>query len=75
MVESSLHETEAAESRSERLQTLSKNAQAGPLPFEHLFDYLDNRSELGAGDRTQLDMTELQTKSRGTRISRKISTC
>lgn len=62
MVERSLHETEAANRDLNVFKTLSKNAQAGPYPFEHLFDYLNNRSELGAGARTQLDITELQAE-------------
>lgn len=62
MVERSLHETEAANRDLNVFKTLSKNAQAGPYPFEHLFDYLNNRSELAAGARTQLDITELQAE-------------
>jgi len=38
-------------------QTLSKNTAAGPYPYQHLFDYLDNRSALDAKERTQLDLT------------------
>ena len=62
MVERSLHETEAANRDLNVFKTMSKNAQAGPYPFEHLFDYLNNRSELDAGARTQLDITELQAE-------------
>jgi len=62
MVERSLHETEAANRDLNVFKTMSKNAQAGPYPFEHLFDYLNNRAELGAGARTQLDITELQAE-------------
>lgn len=62
MVERSLHETEAANRDLNVFKTLSKNAQAGPYPFEHLFDYLNNRSELAAGARTQLDIAELQAE-------------
>jgi len=40
-------------------QTLSKNTAAGRIPYQHLFDYLDNRSALDAKERTQLDLTEL----------------
>jgi tetratricopeptide (TPR) repeat protein len=40
-------------------QTLSKDASVGPYPFEHLFDYLDNRSKLAPEAREQLDLTEL----------------
>ncbi|WP_109486220.1 tetratricopeptide repeat protein [Occallatibacter savannae] len=62
MVERGLHENEAANRDLNVFKTLSKNAQAGPYPFEHLFDYLNSRSELGAGARTQLDITELQAE-------------
>lgn len=40
-------------------QTLSKDAAPGPYPYQHLFDYLDNRSNLSHRDRTQLDLTQL----------------
>ena len=40
-------------------KTLSKNASSGPLPFENLFDYLNNRSNLAPGARSQLDLAEL----------------
>ncbi len=59
MVERSLHQTEAAQRDLNVFQTLSKDASAGPYPFQHLFDYLDNRSNLAPRERTQLDLTEL----------------
>jgi len=59
MVERSLHQTAAADRDLSVFQTLSKNEAAGPYPYEHLFDYLDNRSKLAAGARAQLDITEL----------------
>lgn len=62
MIERSLHETEAANRDLNVFKTLSKNAPAGPYPFEHLFDYLNNRSQLGAGAQKQLDITELQNE-------------
>jgi tetratricopeptide (TPR) repeat protein len=62
MVERGLHETDAANRDLNVFKTLSKNAQAGPYPFEHLFDYLDNRSQLAAGARQQLDIAELQNE-------------
>ena len=58
-VERSLHETAAADRDLNVFQTLSKDASTGPYPFEHLFDYLDNRSKLAPGARDQLDLTEL----------------
>lgn len=62
MVERSLHETEAANRDLSVFKSLAKNAQSGPYPFEHLFDYLDNRSQLGNGARQQLDITELKNE-------------
>jgi len=59
MVERSLHQLDAAQRDLRVFQTLSKNASAGPYPFQHLFDYLDNRSSLSSQDRTQLDLTQL----------------
>jgi tetratricopeptide (TPR) repeat protein len=59
MVERSLHQTAAAQRDLNVFQTLSKNSSTGPLPYQHLFDYLNNRSQLSAQARTQLDVTEL----------------
>src|SRR5439155_4714026 len=59
MVERSLHQTEAARRDLKVFQTLSKNSAAGPYPYQHLFDYLDNRSKLSAQERSELDVTEL----------------
>jgi len=59
MIERSLHQTEAAQRDLNVFQTLSKNSSTGPLPYQHLFDYLNNRSELPDRARTQLDVTEL----------------
>jgi tetratricopeptide (TPR) repeat protein len=59
MVERSLHQMEAAQRDLSVFQTLSKAASTGPYPYQHLFDYLDNRSKLAPRDRTQLDQTEL----------------
>jgi len=59
MAERNLHQTAAAQRDLNVFQTLSKNAAAGPYPYQHLFDYLDNRSKLSAQERTQLDVAEL----------------
>jgi tetratricopeptide (TPR) repeat protein len=59
MVERTLHETDAADRDLKVFQTLSKNASAGPYPYEHLFDYLDSRSRLAPNARDQLDLTDL----------------
>jgi len=59
MVERSLHQTEAAQRDLSVFQTLSKDSSPGPYPYQHLFEYLDNRSTLAPQARTQLDQTEL----------------
>src|SRR5437588_91643 len=59
MVERSLHQLAAAQRDLNVFQTLSKDASSGPYPYQHLFDYLDNRSNLSPQARTQLDLTEL----------------
>ncbi len=59
MVERSLHQMDAAERDLNVFQTLSKSAPLGPYPFQHLFDYMDNRSSLSSQNRTQLDLTQL----------------
>lgn len=59
MAERNLHETAAAQRDLQVFQTLSKNSATGPYPYQHLFDYLDNRSALSARERTQLDISEL----------------
>jgi tetratricopeptide (TPR) repeat protein len=59
MVERSLHQTKAAQRDMSVFQTLSKNVSTGPYPFEKLFDYLDNRSNLSSKEKAQLDLTEL----------------
>jgi tetratricopeptide (TPR) repeat protein len=59
MVERSLHQMDAAQRDLSVFQTLSKNAPLGPYPYQHLFDYVDNRLSLSSQDRTQLDLTQL----------------
>ena len=59
MVERSLRQTDAADRDLGAFQTLSKNAPAGAYPYEHLFDYLDNRSKLTPDARAQFDIAEL----------------
>jgi tetratricopeptide (TPR) repeat protein len=60
MAERSLHQTAAAQRDLNVFQTLSKNAATGPYPYQHLFDYLDNRSKLSLQARTQQDVDELK---------------
>jgi tetratricopeptide (TPR) repeat protein len=62
MVERSMHEMDAAQRDLNVFQTLSKNAPTGPYPFQHLFEYLDNRSKLSSQQRTELDVTELSAQ-------------
>jgi tetratricopeptide (TPR) repeat protein len=59
MAERSLHQTAAAQRDLNVFQTLSKNAASGPYPYQHLFDYLDNRATLSPQQRTQFDLSEL----------------
>jgi tetratricopeptide (TPR) repeat protein len=59
MVERSLHQPEAAQRDLNVFQTLSKDASPGPYPYQHLFDYLDNRSNLTPQARTQQDLAQL----------------
>ncbi len=58
-VERALHENAAAERDLHSFQTLSKNAPTGPLPYEHLFQYLDSRASMNPVARQQLDVNEL----------------
>jgi tetratricopeptide (TPR) repeat protein len=59
MAERGLHQTEAAQRDLSVFQTLSKNTVTGTYPYQHLFDYLENRSTLSVEQRTQLDVGEL----------------
>ena len=59
MAERSLHETAAADRDLSVFQTLSKNSSTGPYPYEHLFDYVDNRSKLAPKAQAQLDIAQL----------------
>ena len=62
MVERGLKQFDAAQRDLSVFQTLSKNTSPGPYPYQHLFDYLDNRANLSARERTQLDLTELENQ-------------
>ncbi len=59
MVERNLHDMEAADRDLKVFQTLSKDAPTGPYPYEHLFEYLDNRSKLAPKAQTQADIAQL----------------
>jgi tetratricopeptide (TPR) repeat protein len=62
MLERNLHQDEAAQRDLSVFQTLSKDAPTGSYPYQHLFDYLNNRSELSPIAQTQLDVTELNNQ-------------
>lgn len=64
MVERALHQMDAAERDLKVFQTLSKNPSGGPMPYQHLFDYLNNRSTLPAQAQVQLDIAELVEQAR-----------
>ena len=59
MVERSLHQTEAAQRDLALFQAASKDSSPGTHPYQHLFEYLDNRSNLAPQARAQLDESEL----------------
>src|SRR5438105_11267443 len=59
MVERNLHQVDAPQRDLNVFQTLSRDSESGPYPYQHLFDYLNNRANLTPEARTQLDLTEL----------------
>ncbi|KAA6464776.1 tetratricopeptide repeat protein [Acidobacteria bacterium AB60] len=61
MIERALHDTAAAERDLAIFKNVSRSAPSlsGPFPYQHLFDFLDNRSQLAASDRRQLDISQL----------------
>jgi tetratricopeptide (TPR) repeat protein len=59
MVERSLHQTAAAARDLDQFQTLSKTASSTPYVYEHLYDYLDNRSKLPEPARKQQELQNL----------------
>jgi tetratricopeptide (TPR) repeat protein len=59
MVEKSLHQTEASQRELSVFQTLSKDPGSGPQPYQHIFDYVDERSNLSREARTQQDLANL----------------
>jgi len=64
MVERSLHETDAANHDLASFQTLSRQSGSGPMPYQHLFDYLDDRSRLSVQDREQLDVQQVTEEAK-----------
>jgi tetratricopeptide (TPR) repeat protein len=59
MVERSLHQTGAAQRDLALFQAASRDSSSGTHPYQHLFEYLDSRSNLAPQARTQLDESEL----------------
>jgi tetratricopeptide (TPR) repeat protein len=59
MIERSLHDSTAADKDLVEFQTLSKSDPVKSHPYEHLFDYIDGRSQLAAPAREQRDLDEL----------------
>jgi len=59
MAEKNLHETAAAERDLAQFQALSQNASVTSHPYDHLFDYLDNRSKLAPNARVRQDLAGL----------------
>ncbi|WP_348267791.1 tetratricopeptide repeat protein [Edaphobacter paludis] len=59
MVEKSLHQMAAAEQDLAQFQALSKDASIAAHPYDHLFDYLDNRAKLDPRAQVQQDLAAL----------------
>jgi tetratricopeptide (TPR) repeat protein len=59
MVEKNLHQTEASQRDLSIFQTLSKDSASGPQPYQHIFDYVDERSGLSREARSQQDLANL----------------
>ena len=59
MVERSLHQTEAAQRDLALFQAASRDSSSGTHSYQHLFEYLDSRSNLAPQARTQLEESEL----------------
>jgi tetratricopeptide (TPR) repeat protein len=60
MVERNLHQIEAAQRDLQTFQSLSKESPAGPYPYQHLFDYVDNRASLAPQAKVEQDLGHLQ---------------
>ncbi|HWA95688.1 MAG TPA: tetratricopeptide repeat protein [Terracidiphilus sp.] len=64
MVERSLHKTAEADRALATFKSLAKSASSGPLPFQHLFDYLDNRAQLAPQAQHELDLSDLLAQAK-----------
>ena len=60
--ERSLHQTEAAQRDFKVFQTLSKDPGSDSYPFQHLFDYLNQRTRFTSQEKAQVDLRELLTE-------------
>jgi tetratricopeptide (TPR) repeat protein len=58
--ERNLHQTDAAERDLKIFQTLSKDPKSGPYPFQHLFDYLDQRAGIPTPQQSRIDLEQLR---------------
>ncbi len=63
MVERSLHQVTAADHDLAQFQILSKSASASSHPYDHLFDYVESRSQLPTPAREQQDFAELEQQA------------
>jgi len=61
--ERNLHQTEAAQRDLKVFETLSKDPNPGPYPFQHLFESVGQRAELPPQARTEFDIEELQSEA------------
>ena len=59
MAEKALHQNEAASKDLAQFQLLSKSGPTNSYLYEHLFEYLDDRSKLATPARNQLDLEDL----------------
>jgi len=59
VAERNLHQMDAAQRDLKIFETLSKDPTPGPYPFQHFFEYLDQRAGLPPEQRTELDLQEL----------------
>ena len=65
MVERSLHEMDAASHDLAVFRTLSsQSSSSGPLPYQHLFDYLADRSQLPLQVREKLDVQQVAQEAK-----------
>ncbi len=66
VAERNLHQTDAAQRDLRIFETLSKEPAPGPYPFQHFFEYLDQRAGLPPEKRAEYDLQELvlQVESR-----------